>query len=256
MIKKLFSAVMICSSLLLLVAPAFATEFDFIPEGQPIENQQVKDEDMRPSWIECQNSIKKARSHMIANEYEEAAKDLSLCIEVNDGTMYLGGVYEFRGMAYSMLGKDDFAIYDFTEAIAAGQSNPRIYIFRSMSFSNKNFIEEAISDLNKAIEIDPEFSSSEVKTMHEYLMKKKETKEKLKGFEIEKIKLDNQAKLLNYQIERDNRESEQRYRDESLRLQREQIEPKKRDTLLNPTTTTTNCESNGFGGFRCRSNNY
>ena len=67
-------------------------------------------------------------------------------------------VYNKRGIAHANKGKYDKAISDFDRAIEIQPKYAKAYFIRGLTYSKKGQYEKAISDFNKAIEINPKNS--------------------------------------------------------------------------------------------------
>lgn len=68
--------------------------------------------------------------------------------------------YSIRGIAYALSGDLDKAISDYNKAIEINPSFTETYSNRGNAYSDSGNFKKAVSDYNKAIELDPKFASA------------------------------------------------------------------------------------------------
>ncbi|KGN74548.1 hypothetical protein HR17_05290 [Porphyromonas gulae] len=91
----------------------------------------------------------------IVGSYEEAIKDFSKAIELDDKFAL---AYHNRGDAYSKKGSYEEAIKDYSKAIELDDKYAPAYHNRGIAYCEKGWCEEAIKDFSKAIELDDKFA--------------------------------------------------------------------------------------------------
>jgi len=120
------------------------------------------------------------------NDFEGAVADFTKVIELHG--QQLDYCFYFRGIALYRLGRRDEAIADLTRAIALKQ-HPRFYGDRGNLLAQSGDLEGAMTDLNKAIEIDPKYAKAYADRGIVHVMRGEETAAELdfkKCFELEK----------------------------------------------------------------------
>ena len=68
--------------------------------------------------------------------------------------------YKSRGRSYLEKGQNDDAISDFDKAIELNPKDAEIYFFRGNAYHNKRQFDKAMSDYSKAIEINPRYTNA------------------------------------------------------------------------------------------------
>jgi len=68
--------------------------------------------------------------------------------------------YKSRGRSYLEKGQNDDAISDFDKAIALNPKDAETYFFRGNAYYNKRQFDKAMSDYSKAIEINPRYTNA------------------------------------------------------------------------------------------------
>jgi len=100
--------------------------------------------------------------------YRDADPELSVCfgaaIKGNFADAYLK-----RGIAYGEKGLYDNAISDYNKAIEIDPGNANAYFERGIVYGKKDLCDNAISDYNKAIEINPRYANAYVARGHFYI---------------------------------------------------------------------------------------
>ena len=91
------------------------------------------------------------------NDLDGAIADFTKAIEMNGKSQEF--CYYFRGVAHYRKGNPNQAIVDFGKAIAIN-SHPRFYDDRGNLLAKQGELDRAIDDLNKAIEIAPQFAKA------------------------------------------------------------------------------------------------
>jgi tetratricopeptide (TPR) repeat protein len=86
--------------------------------------------------------------------FNEAIKNLSTAIAENQNR---AEAYFARGLCYNLIKDYEKSTADFTSAENLGFKDIRLYTLRSFAFDQINDQNLALKDLNKALEIDPEF---------------------------------------------------------------------------------------------------
>lgn len=96
-------------------------------------------------------ALKYGRYNQAINYYTEAIKSDNL------SSISLEDAYFNRGYAKMRTNDFDGAITDFNKAIEINPKNSRVYYSRGVAKENKNDFDGSIVDYNKAIELDPKF---------------------------------------------------------------------------------------------------
>jgi len=94
-----------------------------------------------------------------AHEREKSADDAvaTARIMTNTGTHHEFAVkfYDLAGLDYYLSKKYDKSIASFSESISIDPLDPKIYVFRANAYKMKFDFENTLSDLKKAMELDP-----------------------------------------------------------------------------------------------------
>lgn len=94
-------------------------------------------------------------------QFEKGIECLNKAISLaEDDTALLHRLYDNRGFARSNLKDSDGAIADFNKSIELNSNNPRVYYHRAESNAQAGNYEEAYSDVQRALRLDPEFESA------------------------------------------------------------------------------------------------
>lgn len=104
------------------------------------------------------------------NSFKEAIRDCDTSIQLNSG---YSDSYLIRGACFSILKNDKLAMSDYNRAIEINfpaSVLPRVYLLRSQIKENYEDYRGAISDLDKTIELDSEIPISYIKRAHCYVM--------------------------------------------------------------------------------------
>ena len=91
------------------------------------------------------------------NDFEGAVSDFTRAIELKGSNLEF--CYYFRGMAHYRQGNLEVAIADLSKAITI-RSHPRFYEDRGNLLLKKRDLDGAIADLNKTIELAPQFAKA------------------------------------------------------------------------------------------------
>lgn len=91
------------------------------------------------------------------NDFEAAIGNFTKAIEMNGPNLEF--CFYFRGMALYRLSRLDEALSDLNKAITLKQ-HPRFYDDRGNMLAQKGDLDGAIADLNKAIEIEPKYAKA------------------------------------------------------------------------------------------------
>ncbi len=70
------------------------------------------------------------------------------------------GAHDNRGIAYCLKGQHDQAISDFNKAIEIDPKHAGAFYSRGIAYAHKGQYDQAISDFNKAIEINPKHAGA------------------------------------------------------------------------------------------------
>jgi tetratricopeptide (TPR) repeat protein len=97
---------------------------------------------------------RRGRCYFELGDYHEAIINLTRAIEIKPNRYLL---YDLRGRAYSMLGDKDAVSTDFTRAIELHPGH-NVYLHKALAFSQMEEYDQAISDLNKAIDIKKDYA--------------------------------------------------------------------------------------------------
>ncbi len=96
-------------------------------------------------------------AHFEKSDFNGAIADFTKAIELNSTNLEF--CFYFRGMAFYRIGKLDEALADVSKAIAL-REHPRFFDDRGNMLAQKGDLAAALSDLNKAIEISPEYAKA------------------------------------------------------------------------------------------------
>jgi tetratricopeptide (TPR) repeat protein len=94
--------------------------------------------------------IKDARSYIQQGKYEEAIKAYTELIRENPFEGYLG-----RASVYHKMANYAEAISDYTQAIEIDKHRYDAYYFRGNAYYMANKLEEALSDINHSLQLNP-----------------------------------------------------------------------------------------------------
>jgi tetratricopeptide (TPR) repeat protein len=97
---------------------------------------------------------RRGRCHFELGNYHRAIINLTRAIEIKPNRYLL---YDLRGRAYSMLGDKDAVSSDFARAIELYPAH-NVYLHKALAFSQMEEYDQAISDLNKAIDIKKDYA--------------------------------------------------------------------------------------------------
>jgi tetratricopeptide (TPR) repeat protein len=96
--------------------------------------------------------------HLEQGQLNQALDDIDQAIEIDPKNPEN---YHLRGYVYDELGHYDQAINDYTRAIELGVDSPYwTYSNRGLSYAQSGDIPRALTDLNEAIKINPEFADA------------------------------------------------------------------------------------------------
>lgn len=120
--------------------------------------------------------LARAQAHYRMGQLDLASKDVSAVLGSPglDGENRAGAL-QLRGIVNSKRNREEQALYDFTEAIKTRHGDMRL---RASSFANRGMtfialgrVDEAVSDFNKAIELNPNYAFAYAGRGHAYLRK-------------------------------------------------------------------------------------
>jgi tetratricopeptide (TPR) repeat protein len=93
-----------------------------------------------------------------AGQYDETLLDLNRCIEL-DSISDQAAIIAFRGQTYKDMSRNEEAITDLARAIELDPSRPWVLTLRGEICKNMDRNDEAIADFTRAIELNPEQAS-------------------------------------------------------------------------------------------------
>jgi serine/threonine protein kinase len=94
-------------------------------------------------------------------QYEKGIEYLTKAISLaHDDPALLHRTYDSRGFARSNLKDYEGAVADFTKSIEYNSTNPRVYYHRAESHAQADNFEQAYSDVQTALRLDPDFESA------------------------------------------------------------------------------------------------
>ena len=106
-------------------------------------------------FIELGKIFSDCTAYLIALEYFDKAIALSY-LPINKERLV--GAYKLRAGVKTFLSRYWESIADYSKAIELDPKNPELYYLRGMSYSYLNQNQEALKNLKKSLEIEPNFS--------------------------------------------------------------------------------------------------
>ncbi len=97
--------------------------------------------------------VEEGRRDLERGAYMKAIRVLSVAIDKGAGN----DAYELRSRAYEAVGSKDLALKDLNHVIASRSTDPSGYVARADAATSMKYYERAISDYDRAIELDPFF---------------------------------------------------------------------------------------------------
>jgi len=90
-------------------------------------------------------------------QYDYAINNFSQAIALKPN---LTNAYINRGISYLKTGDPEKAVQDFTQAVALNPTDPEIYYNRALVYENLGEMEKALADYSRALAINPEFAAA------------------------------------------------------------------------------------------------
>ena len=101
----------------------------------------------------AESYVEEGRRDLERGAYMKAIRVLSVAIDKGAGNE----AYELRSRAYDAVGSKDLALKDLNHVIASRSTDPSGYVARGDAATSMKYYERAISDYDRAIELDPFF---------------------------------------------------------------------------------------------------
>ncbi len=101
----------------------------------------------------AESFVEEGRRDLERGAYMKAIRVLSVAIGKGAGNE----AYELRSKAYEAVGSKDLALKDLNHVIASRSTDPSGYVARADAATSMKYHERAISDYDRAIELDPFF---------------------------------------------------------------------------------------------------
>lgn len=118
---------------------------------------------------QIEEMINKGKDYYKKQMCNEAIAEFTKAIQVTSGDS--AEVYSYRGLAYFDKGDLDQAISDYNIAIAINPNYSKAYSHRGLAYAYKGDFDQAISDYNKAIIINPNYAKTYAKRALAYFSK-------------------------------------------------------------------------------------
>ena len=120
-----------------------------------------------PAFVEAH--YLRAITHMRLGEHGKALEDLDRALALKIGDKRLkAGCYYIRGVLNTELGEDETAITDFELALELVPDHELVYVKRGQAYGRLGMYEEALHDLRRAVEIDPDLAEELAAEMEWY----------------------------------------------------------------------------------------
>jgi tetratricopeptide (TPR) repeat protein len=98
--------------------------------------------------------------HFQKGQYDLAIKEINRQIETHPGHPLLYIPYNDRGEAYRRKGDLDLSIADYNKALEINPTYSTAYNNRGLAYTRKGEYDRAIADFNKALDIDHKFAKA------------------------------------------------------------------------------------------------
>ncbi len=119
------------------------------------ENSNTLWTDVIEKYPESNRAYMSRGNYFMDNQkYDEALSDFNYSLNINPNYYQ---ALESRGNLHIQMKNYDSAIDDFTLCIGNGTNKENLYVMRGMAFSKSNKINQALSDYNKALELNPQY---------------------------------------------------------------------------------------------------
>jgi len=115
---------------------------------------------MLPFSSVCFASTDLCKEYAVGEEYDKAIEECTKQINGEVKVKYIEYSYSNRGAAYANKKQYDEAISDYNKAIELNPGYATAYYNRAIAYANKKHYDEAVSDYNKAIELNPRYAAS------------------------------------------------------------------------------------------------